>query len=368
MLGSVEQKQSHRAPRWSFFRLHTFLTTTLEPWKQTNSKHPTISLQCHEALTSPHEMTLFGWLEGFFPMFSDSKHQVFQKTSFFLPKNHWIRFFTSLFHIRLLNNSEFQPTGCWDPYRQSLEYRSHDPWRPGNESATKNGLPGIWPLVVCFYIYIIYLLSYLYYRRTNIHIYIYIIDCPSNSNLQKEREFCYIWFLGAKTSVIKQTPQNFVMFCATRSKRIISRKVMRNHIETSDVNALLLHDLCVTLPSFLGPPKENRWKRQVHPVSWNLTQTNPMSFHLPPLALLCLTHRVQVRCLLVQIVQCPPTHPCYTAGRAVFNAWLDMAVSQGATNGSSQRWKVSQWECPATSWDATRKFRRTFFTLHSLHV
>ena len=104
---------------------------------------------------------------------------------------------------------------------------------------TTNRLPGIWPLVVCFHIYIIYLLSYLYYRRTNIYnIYIYtytyiyiiieiIIDCPSTSNLQKEREFCYIWFLGAKTSVMscKRNPKQ-EDFCP--------RKVMRNHIETSD--------------------------------------------------------------------------------------------------------------------------------------
>ena len=49
-------------------------------------------------------------------------------------------------------------------------------------------------------------------------------------------------------------------------------------------------------------------------------------------------------------------HPpvLYSGGEgAVFNAWLDVAVSQVATNDDSQNWKVSSW--------------RTCFTLHSLH-
>ena len=101
---------------------------------------------------------------------------------------------------------------------------------------TTNRLPGIWPLVVCFQIYIIYLLSVLYYRRTNIHIYIqyiyiYIIDCPSNSNLQKEREFCYIWFLGAKTSVMscKRNPKQEDFF-TSKVMRFLTSK-LRIHIQ-----------------------------------------------------------------------------------------------------------------------------------------
>ena len=273
----------------------------------------------------------------------------------------------------------FNPLGTPEfPYSQSLEYRSH-PLKKNKEiesiKKTRNKLgTGIFfgfllAEVVGFYIYI---LKYIIEEPEYIYIYMYIykidIDYPStsNSNLQNKESFAtsevgtktssvwniFSWeslimfsILGQHLSKSKHDPM--VMFWATRTRRKIKQsdaesQILPIHIQIDRgpsspssfcYPAFLSGSLCY--PAIFFGPKQNR-----------LSGAPLLKHH--PIKSLIFTSRSGT-CTALFDSPCPSASPfgtnstvsahppvLYSGGEgAVFNAWLDVAVSQVATNGDS---------------------------------